>query len=282
MTTFTIEPYERKYRENVLALLFYSQRLHTHLDWYKAGQWLDIEENVIAIALEGETVCGILGISEPLNNTAWLRLASVQRGYDPAIALSEMWQYLHDELSQRGVISVSALLMNMWLSTYFPAIGFEYLEEVVTMHRAGKMLPEAPEQTVKIRHGYIEDVRAITEVDHAAFAPPWQMSQRDIRYAQRQAASCTVAELNGRVVAYQMSTRHQTAGHLARLAVHPSAQGKRVGGQLLYHLLSKFNLRGVRSVTVNTQMSNEISQRLYRRYGFLRNGFDLGVWRCLL
>lgn len=280
---FTIEPYERKHKEGVLSLLFYSRRLHTHLDWYKVGQWIDMEDNCITLALEDDTVIGVLGVGEPLHNAAWLRLASVQRGYDPTIALVEMWEMLRYTLAQQGISSVSALLMNMWLSTYFPAMGFEYLEDVVTMHRAGKILPdEPPVQTVKIRHGYLEDVRAIAEVDQAAFAPPWQMSQRDVRYAQRQAASCTVAEYEGRIVAYQMSTRHQTAGHLARLAVVPDMQGKQVGGQLLHHVLSKFDMRGVRGVTVNTQLSNERSQRLYRRYGFLRNGFDLGVWRCLL
>jgi RimJ/RimL family protein N-acetyltransferase len=38
----------------------------------------------------------------------------------------------------------------------------------------------------------------------------------------------------------------------------------------------------VRSLTVNTQASNHRSQRLYLRYGFERNGYDLGVWQAHL
>jgi len=81
------------------------------------------------------------------------------------------------------------------------------------------------------------------------------------------------------VVGYQISTRHRAMGHLARLAVIPNRQGKRVGSMLLHDLLSKFDKRGIKSVTVNTQNSNQSSQRLYNHYGFERNGFDLAVWQ---
>jgi ribosomal protein S18 acetylase RimI-like enzyme len=63
------------------------------------------------------------------------------------------------------------------------------------------------------------------------------------------------------------------------LAVLPDMQGKRIGAVLLDNLISKFNRRGVRSLTVNTQQSNIRSQRLYARYGFHRNGFDLPIWQ---
>ena len=32
--------YERRYRDDILSLMFYSRHTHAHLDWYKAGQWL--------------------------------------------------------------------------------------------------------------------------------------------------------------------------------------------------------------------------------------------------
>jgi ribosomal protein S18 acetylase RimI-like enzyme len=51
---------------------------------------------------------------------------------------------------------------------------------------------------------------------------------------------------------------------------------------LLHHLVQTLNKRGVRSITVNTQDSNVRSQRLYQRYGFERNGFDLPVWQMRL
>ena len=47
---------------------------------------------------------------------------------------------------------------------------------------------------------------------------------------------------------------------------------------LLIDLLSRFERRGVLSMTVNTQASNTRSQRLYTGFGFERTGYDLPVW----
>jgi ribosomal-protein-alanine N-acetyltransferase len=181
-----------------------------------------------------------------------------------------------------GVDNLSALVVNPWLNAYLPAMGFRYLEEVVTLYRATQELPSPQDSPVEFRNGYIEDIPAIVAVDHAAFGPPWQLSSVDIRFAQRQAASCTLALHQGDIVAYEISTRHQSQGHLARLAVHPKLQGQKVGYALLHNLLTRFEKRGVRTITVNTQLSNVLSQRLYNRFGFFRNGFDLPIWQTML
>jgi ribosomal protein S18 acetylase RimI-like enzyme len=89
---------------------------------------------------------------------------------------------------------------------------------------------------------------------------------------------CTVAERDSAIIGYQLSTLYFDGGHLARLAVHPSAQGGGVGAALLHDLIQRFMRRGVGSITVNTQASNTRSQRLYQRFGFERNGYDLPVW----
>jgi ribosomal-protein-alanine N-acetyltransferase len=158
-------------------------------------------------------------------------------------------------------------------------MGFKYVEDVVTLHRTGTQVPPAYEHNLVLRNGYSEDIADIMRVDHAAFTPPWQMTRADVYHSQRQAASCTLAEYQGQVIGYELSTRHHTSGHLARLAVLPEIQGQRVGAVLLDNLINKFNRRGVRSITVNTQQSNIRSQRLYARYGFRRNGFDIPIWQ---
>jgi ribosomal protein S18 acetylase RimI-like enzyme len=277
-----ISDYQRKYREDMLSLLFYSQRIHTHLDWYKAAQWLDMRGNLIQVAYDGNTLVGFLGISKALNQTSWLRLAAIARGYHPAEILTLLWEQLLPRIATDGIEFVSILVLNSWLNAYLSRIGFEYQEDVVTLYRSGNHVSSIPSHEFQIRSAYVEDLHAIVAVDHETFAASWQMSAIDIRYAQRQAASCTVAEFEGEIVAYEISTRYQTVGHLARLAVHPKMQGKRVGAILLDDLLTRFGKRGVQTMTVNTQASNIISQRLYQRYDFFRNGFDLPIWRYQL
>lgn len=282
ITAPQIIPYERKYRDDVLTLLFYARRVHTHLDWYKASHWLDYGERTVCLAYENGALLGVIGISKPLNDTAWIRIAAVARGQEPAQVLERIWQPLQTDLRAAGIKSVSVLVINSWLTQYLPELNFTYLEDVVTLYRSGLDLPAPPQTHVTLRNGYIEDLDAITAVDHAAFDPPWQMSFMDLRHAQRQAASCTLAMLGDQIIGYQISTRHHTAGHLARLAVVPQMQGQRVGAALLDKLITDFNRRNVRSITVNTQLSNVRSQRLYERYFFARNGFDLPVWICEL
>jgi ribosomal-protein-alanine N-acetyltransferase len=278
MTVTTIVSYERQFRQDILSLLFYSHRTHTHLDWYQTGQWLDMPHNAIQLAYDKDKLVAVLGISAPLNHASWLRFALVAQGYDAAILFNSLWQSLQVWLHAQQVRLVSVLVINTWLNAYLPAMGFHFVEDVVTLHRIDSDMPSLPSHSLQLRNGYVEDIRSIVAVDHAAFAPPWQMSALDIRNSQRLAASCTVALYNGKIIGYEISTRHHTSGHLARLAVRPEMQGQKVGSVLLHNLLTKFSRRGVRSMTVNTQQSNLRSQRLYTRYGFRRNGFDLPIW----
>lgn len=277
-TKLTITPYERRHRNETLNLSYYSQWTHKHLDWYKSGQWIDREDGYIFLAWHGEKLVGYIGMSTPLNNASWIRLLGVHDDVSPRPVIDELWQAAEDYGKSIGVTKFAALMVTKWLESYMADLGFNYLEDIVTLNRVGHKLPEEPQSPVSVSSANSEDLSAIVRVDHEAFDPPWQMSQDDLWQAYRISASATVATLDDEIIGYQISTRHRATGHLARLAVSPKSQGKRVGSMLLHDLLSKFDKRGIKSVTVNTQDSNESSHRLYNHYGFMRNGFDLGVW----
>jgi ribosomal-protein-alanine N-acetyltransferase len=186
-----------------------------------------------------------------------------------------------EALRKEGATAVYVLLLHLWLDDTLPQMGLFPHEDVVTLYRNSLHLPPAPEvPELTIRDAYLEDAHMLLHIDHEAFAPPWQMSLDDMRQALRQAASSTIIAWEGEPLGYQISTRHQTSGHLARIAVHPDAQGRGLGAVLLDETLRRFLRRGVRAITVNTQASNEHSQRLYQRYDFRRNGFDLRVYRA--
>jgi ribosomal-protein-alanine N-acetyltransferase len=133
-------------------------------------------------------------------------------------------------------------------------------------------------EDLTIRLARAEDLPIMAQVDQAAFSPPWQMTLSEIRQAERISANCTVAIYEGQIVGYQLSTLYFDGAHLARLAVAPNMQRKGVGSALLSTVLRTFARRGVFSMTVNTQSSNEVSQRLYLRYDFRHNGYNLPVW----
>ena len=277
-----ITAYEPRYRDDLLNLSYYSRWTHQHLDWYKAGQWIDDEAGPVFLAWRGEELVGYMGLSAALNGSSWIRLLGIGDGVIPAPVIQELWQSARAQHLWPDVSGVAVLMANSWLSAYVRQLGFTCLESIVTLGYIGDRLPAAPISPVKVVPARAEDLPQIAQIDHLAFYPPWQMTQCDLWRAFCIAASATVAMLAGEIVGYQISTQHQGSGHLARLAVAPVHQGKQIGSALLHQLLRKFRQRGINLVTVNTQGSNHSSQHLYRHYGFFRNGFDHEVWHKTL
>jgi len=277
--TIHITLYERQHRNELLNLSYYSHWTHKHLDWYKTGQWIDRDDGIIYLAWQGEILVGYIALSLPLHGASWVRLLGIRDNCVPRPIVKQLWTAAEAHGLRLGVNRFAILMVTHWLAAYVGDLGFDYLEDIVTLNRSSHVLPPEPTSPVKIYSANSDDLPDIVRVDHLAFRPPWQMTQQDLWQAFRISASATVAILDDEVVGYQISTRNRALGHLARLAVMPNRQGKRVGSMLLYELLSKFDRRGIKSVTVNTQISNESSHRLYSHYGFQHNGFDLAVWQ---
>ncbi len=278
-TQLQITPYERQHRNELLNLSYYSQWTHKHLDWYKTGQWIDREECIIYLAWQDDKLVGYIGLSLPLHGASWIRLLGIRDGCVPRPIIEQLWRAVEVHCLRMGINKFAVLMVTHWLAAYMGGLGFNYLEDIVTLNRTKQVLPEMPTSPVKVYSANSDDLSMITKVDHLAFRPPWQMSRQDLWQAFRISASATVALLDDEIVGYQISTRNRAVGHLARLAVMPNRQGKRIGSMLLYELLNRFDRRGIKSVTVNTQVSNESSHRLYSHYGFHHNGFDLAVWQ---
>jgi [ribosomal protein S18]-alanine N-acetyltransferase len=217
--------------------------------------------------------------SQPLQGTSWLRLILLRDRAPSRTTLLALWQSIRKALMPLGVRSVWLLLSNESLSDDVRALSFEQEEWVVTLRRQGNDLPEPVITPVEIHPLELDNLEPAILVDHTAFAPPWQLDTNDLYQAVRLSDSATIAALNGEVIGYQVSTRYRETGHLARLAVMPQQQGKGVGGALLRHMIESFLRKRVFTVTVNTQLSNVQSQRLYEYYSFRRNHFDLPVWK---
>jgi len=274
-----VTPYERRYQQMVLELLFYSRRSHTHLDWHKPAAWIETFPSAVWLAWEKTRLMGVMAVSPALNGTSWLRIAALDNAAAPAEVLAPLWEAVAEALRAEGATHIYLLLLHLWLEDILPLMTLQAREDVVTLYRNSLVLPPALDTSlIRVRDAYVEDIALVMSIDHAAFVPPWQMPLDDVRQAIRQAASATILLWQGEAMGYQISTRHQTSGHLARIAIHPAMQGRGLGAALLDDTLRRFLRRGVRAITLNTQASNIQSQRLYERYEFRRNGFDLHVY----
>ncbi len=235
----------------------------------------------VRVAYAGSRLAGVLGVSAPLHGAAWVRLAAVRDRQNTAEVLCALWEDLKPELRALGANQAAILLLRDWPARFLPALGFTFLENIITLRRSD---PRAPDETALpgciVRQAREDDLPSIIALDHAAFDAPWQMGAAELTRAERSSAQSTVAVTEtGMLLGYQMSTLYFDGAHLARLAVHPQTQARGVGTLLVASMLHQFQRRGVYGVSVNTQESNMVSQRLYTRLGFTRNGYDLPVWR---
>ena len=274
----TITPYARRHRRDFLNFLQNDQRLHIHLDWHTVDEWISDPEVPVFLAYHDRKLTGAIAAAPALGHTTWLRLLALGSAVDTDYLLAELWSPLRDQLLSIGVNQIAALIIQPWMTPHLAALGFAYLDEIVTLRRQGMDVPAPLHNDVQVRHTDWREVRRIVEIDHAAFVPIWQLSETSLRQAARSAYSFTVAELDGRMVGYQLSTMYQDGAHLARLATLPDAQGQGIGGLLIGEMVGQFLRRGVMNVTVNTQQTNSQSQRLYQRYGFSPTGLIMPVW----
>ncbi|MBZ0302693.1 MAG: GNAT family N-acetyltransferase [Anaerolineae bacterium] len=277
-TGISVTTLERAHRRAVDDLLFHSYQVHTHLDWYEPVDWLDQHPALVRLAWVNHRLAGLLALSQTLNRTSWLRIVALSDDSPANTVLGALWQDILPELRDLGVETVSALVMRQWVINYLRDLNFVFVEDVITLQRSSTLLPDQPDLPVRVRGLYPDDLPRLTAIDQAAFSAPWQMTQSEIRQASRIAELCTVADVNAEPVGFQISTLYRDGAHLARLAVDPNNQGHGIGSILLHDLLRRFMERDIMSVTVNTQASNLRSQRLYRTFGFRRNGYDLPVW----
>ena len=282
ISPITIAPYVRQHRRELLRLIQDEHRLHIHLDWHTVDEWISDPDVPIYLAWHGQEMVGAIAGSLPQGNTSWLRLIVSGDNFEVDDLLAALWPPLQTRLAELDVHEVGVLVLHPWLAPHLRPLGFTFHEEIVTLRRQMVNIPPPRRADVYVRHADWREASQAAVVDHAAFAPMWQLDLATIRQAARASCSFTLAELDDRIIGYQISTRYHDGAHLARLATLPEVQGSGVGGVLLGEMIQQLLQRNISDITVNTQQSNVQSQRLYQRYGFEFTGLNMPVWTLRL
>jgi ribosomal-protein-alanine N-acetyltransferase len=285
--TFTPLPFTASDRQNILDLSQYAPRRHLHLDWRSLADWLPESTFCGWLArLDGRARAALGASLQPGDQgdfAAWLRLlipVGASRG-DPT--LDALWESLSADLRSRGVTRVGVLLFEGWTTHIVRRWGFEPNNQVVTFRREGGPIPDPPPSPLTVRPMVLTDLEDVVRVDAAAFTDPlWRYDFGTLNHALPHANSFDVLEDQGEIVGYQFGTRHIGSGHLARLAVHPSRQGRGHGKRLVARSLHFFADRGISIVTVNTQHDNYRSRQLYAEMGFRLTNYAVPLWVCRL
>jgi ribosomal-protein-alanine N-acetyltransferase len=265
-------------RQLVSSLIFYENHAHRHLDWRPPLDWLGspyfwlIEENGRALA--------VLACPPDPPGVAWIRLFAFSGQVSAVEAWSALWELAREEIARRGGAQVGLIAMQGWMRELLARTDFDRPQTIVMLEWRGRaFLPPSVPSVTRLRPMTADDLPAVAQVDAEAFDPFWHNSPDALARAFSQAALATVAESDGRVVGYQLSTGNPTGAHLARLAVRKEAQGVGLGAALVADLIVKMRQRGAFRISVNTQNDNLASLKLYQRLGFTRTGKEYPVYR---
>jgi ribosomal-protein-alanine N-acetyltransferase len=265
-----IRPPEPQDQHNLIRLLSSAGWLHQHLDWIEAVHML--AETPFLVAVQQGRIIGCLACPPELPDFAWIRLFAASKDIPAAHLWDALWEQAARLASSIGVSSVSALVSVDWFAPLLESSGFEHSNDVIFLEWQRKSLPKTQLKQGHIRRMQPDDLIEIATIDQQAFGRTWQYSIETMRNAYRKSALASLIEIEGRIVAYQISTTSYYGAHLARLATAPEWQGRGLGKTLVVDTLQKLAIAGNQSMSVNTQLDNERSLRIYRQLGFEQTG----------
>jgi ribosomal protein S18 acetylase RimI-like enzyme len=185
---------------------------------------------------------------------------------------------MREEIFCSGGATVAAIAMQPWFQQILAASEFKNHQNIVMLEWHYRPWAKHEAGGIHIRKMTEADLPAVEKTDAASFSPLWQNPLDTLRRAYAQTTVATVAEAEHGIVGYQLTTGGRTHAHLARLAVHPSAQGQGAGRALLSELFTRLTQMGITKLTVNTQSDNVVSLSLYQKMGFTRTGEQYPVY----
>jgi len=278
-TRLQVRPVEADDYHQLVNFIHFESFVHRHLDWLAPLDWMKYPP--FWVATHGQRLVGVLSSPFAPPGIAWIRLFGADSEWNIQQVWQVLWLEVLKDLREIPKPVVAALPLHNWFLQLLLTAGFQEETKVVFLawQKSQKHLP-AVNTSVFIRPMVFEDMERVVEVDNAAFSPMWANQLQMLEAAYHQSAVSSVAQdANGKIVGYQISTSGHLGGHLARLAVLPEEQGKRIGAALVVDMLNQFISRDVYRVSVNTQQDNLSSLKLYTRLGFQFSGENYPVYK---
>lgn len=264
-------------QKQISNLIFFENHVHRHLDWRTPLDWLGSGSYWV---LEDERhITAALACPQDPPGIAWLRLFVHASHLSGPEAWVPLWTAVRAEIRSQGNATVGVIALHGWLQNILQENNFQLKQHIVMLEWFDQTIELSPiPKDIIIRKMTNDDLGQVVEADTSAFAPLWRNSYSALEKALSQAIFATVAEIDGRIIGYQLSTPNPLGAHLARLAVRKEAQGQGLGKALLADLFIQLRKRGLGHLTVNTQEDNSTSLALYQKTGFRRTGEDFPVF----
>jgi len=123
-------------------------------------------------------------------------------------------------------------------------------------------------QRLQIEAMRVEDVPAVLQIESVSFTTAWPANAFSNELSENKLAHYYVGRIDGKIIAYGGIWVILEDSHITTIAVEPGHRGRGLGEQMLIHLLDEAMERGASWITLEVRESNDVAQRLYRKYGF--------------
>lgn len=259
-----------------------SPHVHLHADWRTPHDWLGNTGFLVCDQPQSALIGSLIAAADP-PPAAWVRLAAM-RGGNALPVLEKLLAAVRPKLAQQQIQELDWLVVDNWFSQRLEHLGFERVSQIDTYYTERFQAPAvAATRDVIIRPVDAADFDRLTAIEAAAFDPRWRHSRDSLQRGSHRAFSFTVAECDGRVIGFQYSVvQERRSGHLVRMTVDPAYHGRGIGSALLSDLFQAARRRDLVEMTLNTQVDNIASQRLYERFGFYKIGRNYPVWATFI
>lgn len=241
--------------------------IHRHLDWHPLVDWID-SEPFLLLQDKNEILHAVLALPPDPPQIAWVHCFAV----DQTIAVDKAWRKLFTvaaESLQELDAHAYAVGLEEWFTRLLLDESFRTTQNIVVLSW-NHHLPAAINLPVAVflRPMEQQDLPQVAAVDAASFEPVWVNSPDAIRLAYLQSERSTVAEVDGKIIGYELTTANQYSAHLSRLAVLPEFRHRQIGTAMVREMLAHFARHGMVQITVNTQSDNSASLHVYKSLGF--------------
>jgi len=264
-------------QQDLANLIHFGTLVHRHLDWRPPLEWIECQPFLV-LEKENRIVAALACPPDPAS-VVWIRLFVAYDERDLLANWKQLWMQAYEMIAEDPELEIAAIPLQQWFQKLLDRCQFKPSTDVVMLIWDNGVIPDQQSSpNITLRQMNIDDLIEVEKLDKLAFGSIWHNSRLSLEYAFRQAAIATIAEIEGEVVGYQISTGMQMGGHLARLATHPENQRQGIGRAMLRDLMLQFKQRGANRLTVNTQEDNIGSIALYENCGFSRTGETYPVY----
>jgi len=112
------------------------------------------------------------------------------------------------------------------------------------------------------------DLPAVLRIEGMSFSTTWPVNAFSNEIRDNKLAHYFVGRVGEEIVAYGGIWVILEDSHITTIAVHPDYRGLKLGEEMLLKLLDEAIAEGASWITLEVRESNEVAQKLYRKYGF--------------